>query len=76
MLNHSVTSRMFYPRKGGQMSFQEMLDKGLAKYKTFKDHVEIATYMQLEYIDWSYKNSDNKPEFERCLWRDVAALVA
>lgn len=67
---------MFYPQKGGQMSFQEMLDKGLAKYKSFKDHVEIATYLRLEYIDWSYKNSDNKPEFERCLWRDVAALAA
>ena len=53
-----------------------MLDKGLAKYKSFKDHVEIAAYLQLEYIDWSYKNSDNKPESERCLWRDVAALAA
>lgn len=58
------------------MTFQEMLDKGLNKFKSFRDHVEAATYVQLEYIDWSYKHASDKDEFERCLWRDVAALVA
>ena len=58
------------------MSFQQMLNAGLEKYQPFRDHVDMEAYMYLEYIDWSYQNSDNKPEFERCLWHDVAALAA
>lgn len=58
------------------MSFQQMLKVGLEKHKPFRDHVDMAAYMYLEYIDWSYQHSDNKPEFERCLWHDVAALAA
>ena len=53
-----------------------MLNAGLEKYRLLQDHVDMATYMYLEYIDWSYQHSDDKPEFERCLWRDVAALAA
>jgi len=58
------------------MTFQQMLNTGLEKHRLLRDHVDTATYMYLEYIDWSYKHSDNKPEFERCLWHDVAALAA
>ena len=58
------------------MSFIEMLDYGLNKYRSFKTADYIYTYMQLEYIKWSYTHYDNKPEFARLLHNDVLALLS
>ena len=66
---------MLSPRKEGNMSFQQMLDKGLKDSWRLRNDRDIRKYQILEYIEWSYHNASNKQEFARCLWRDVAELV-
>lgn len=58
------------------MSFIEMLDYGLNKYRSFKTADYIYAYMKLEYIKWSYIYYGNKPEFARLLYNDVLALLS
>lgn len=58
------------------MSFIEMLDYGLNKYRSFKTADYIYVYMKLEYIKWSYIHYGNKPEFARLLHNDVLALLS
>jgi len=58
------------------MSFIEMLDYGLNKYRSLKTADYIYAYMQLEYIKWSYTHYDNKPEFARLLYNDVLTLLS
>lgn len=58
------------------MSFIEMLDYGLNKYRSFKTADYIYAYMKLEYIKWSYIRYGNKPEFARLLYNDVVALLS
>ena len=57
------------------MSFSELLERGLDKYRGLKNSLETSLYMQLEYIDWSYRNASNQEEFASHLWQDVAALI-
>jgi len=58
------------------MSFIEMLDYGLNKYRSFKTADYIYAYMKLEYIKWSYIHYGNKPEFARLLYNDVLTLLS
>lgn len=51
------------------MSFSELLERGLDKYRGLKNPLETSLYMQLEYIDWSYRNASNKEEFAGHLWQ-------
>lgn len=57
------------------MTFLEMLNYGLNKYRSFKTADYIYTYMKLKYIKWSYIHYGNKPEFARLLYNDVLALL-
>ena len=58
------------------MSFIEMLNYGLNKYRSFKTADYIYAYMKLEYIKWSYIHYGNKPVFARLLYNDVVALLS
>ena len=58
------------------MTFLEMLNYGLNKYRSFKTADYIYAYMKLEYIKWSYIHYGNKTEFARLLYNDVLALLS
>lgn len=58
------------------MTFLEMLNYGLNKYRSFKTADYIYAYMKLEYIKLSYIHYGNKPEFARLLHNDVLALLS
>ena len=58
------------------MTFLEMLNYGLNKYRSFKTADYIYAYMKLECIKWSYIHYGNKPEFARLLYNDVLALLS
>ena len=74
--NSSGSYLSYGPGQEVKMTFQQMLTKGLKDSWRLRDERDIRKYRLLEYIEQSYQNASNKKEFERCLWKDVAMLVA
>lgn len=58
------------------MEFSELLNYCVQKYGTFSKPGYIAVWQRLIYIQWSYNNYHNKPEFARLLYNDVLALLS